>query len=328
MAAPKPGDKGFIGPVAAKPTVIPFKTGLAPTATPVKALFPIIKPVVPNPVIKPLLPTFPKTQSTNLLTNNKVVGGPLASGYVPLKTVSTGKFQGPMIDPNTGKSLIKSNTKPVPVPPPAKPKPKPTSRPTSKPTPKTTTPPKVETKIEEEVEVTEQKTLTDLIESTGQTDLFPTPYVAYTVPQNDGSIAVVKPAGPELLVVGTEQYTQAYLEKILFENLTGVEIINVARHDMVDGANIEYSDISNLGKISTLYGGANLVALQNTSEQIFKRYPIRLESYVPSSTSDPNGRNSPVYMNSSGSIVVEVANAVLNEEVDIHVISATDDTIY
>lgn len=299
------------------------------------SFFSPIKPVVPTllkaPVVtKPLLPTFPKAATQSGIAslgfgNTKVVGGPLASGYVPLKTVSTGKFQGPMIDPNTGKSLIKTKKNdPVPVP---KVKPKPVIKP---PVPPVVPPvPPVIVKEEEEVVVdTEDKQITDPVLLTGNTDLFPTPFVAYDVPQNDGSIVVAKPATPDLLVVSEEQFSQAYMEKILFENLTGVEIINIARHDMVDGANVEYSDISNLGKISTLYGGANLVALQNTSEQLFRKYPIKLESYVPVFTSDPSGLNRPVYMNAAGAIVVETANAILNEEVDIHIISSIDDTIY
>lgn len=165
--------------------------------------------------------------------------------------------------------------------------------------------------------------------ATGKTDLFPTPFSAYSVPQNDGSIVpAAKTAGPELLVVSEENYTPEYLQKIMFETLTGVEIIGIARHDEVDGGDLTYSAISNLGKVSTLYGGANLVALQNTSEQLARRYPIDINSYIPTITSDPKGLNRPVYLSSNGSIIIEVKNALFNEEIDIQIISATDDTIY
>jgi hypothetical protein len=170
----------------------------------------------------------------------------------------------------------------------------------------------------------------DPSKDTGKTELFPTPYSAFQVPKNDGSIVpdVAKPAGPELLMVSDENYTPEYLEKILFENLSGIEIISIARHDEVDGADLSYSQISNLGKVSTIYGGANLMLLQNTSEQIARRFPVNIDDYIPTDTSDPDGLNRPVYFDASGNIVIEIKNAVYNEQVDVQILQASNGTIY
>lgn len=170
----------------------------------------------------------------------------------------------------------------------------------------------------------------DPSKDTGKTNLFPTPYAAFQVPQNNGSIVpdVAKPAGPELLMVSDENYTPEYLEKILFENLSGIEIIGIARHDEVDGADLSYSQISNLGKVSTIYGGANLMLLQNTSEQIARRFPVDINDYIPTGTSDPDSLNRPVYFDTSGNIVIEIKNAVYNEQVDVQILQASNGTIY
>ena len=253
------------------------------------------------------------------LGNTKVVGGPLASGYVPLKTVSTGKFQGPMIDPNTGKSLIK----------PTKVAPKPVVKTQLKPTNKKTTT-KTPTNNKKLTQVPTQPLPPTDEDTTGSGDISATPYSPSsptTGTQDSGNTA--KAATPDLILLKEEAFPVEVMTDLLFEDIGGTEILNFARHDLVDGIDIKYHQISNLDKIETIYGGTNLISLQNTSEQVFGKYPLKRYQYVPDKTDDPSGFNGTAYLDAEGNLIFELYNLGNSHQIEIEFQAAdTNDIIY
>lgn len=138
-----------------------------------------------------------------------------------------------------------------------------------------------------------------------------------------------KPASPDLILLEEEAFPVEVITDLLFEDIGGTEILNFARHDLISGIDIKYQQISNLAKIDTIYGGANLIALQNTSEQVFKKYPLGRYDFTPEITDDPSGFNSPVYLDAAGNLVVELKNIDNSYQIEIEFQSAkTNDIIY
>lgn len=64
---------------------------------------------------------------------------------------------------------------------------------------------------------------------------------------------------------------------ILFENIGGQELINIARNDTVNGQQVIYQPIKNLNTIQQQYNPNNIVSLQATSDKYFQNFSIKFE---------------------------------------------------
>lgn len=138
-----------------------------------------------------------------------------------------------------------------------------------------------------------------------------------------------KPATPDLIMTVDEAYPVELIADLLYEDVGGTEILNIARHDLVEGAELSYQQISNIARVGTIAGGANLQALTQTSEDIFNQFPLRRYHYVPSVTDDPSGLNKNVYLNSSGDLVIELQNVDSSYQLDVAFqVGSVNDIIY
>lgn len=143
------------------------------------------------------------------------------------------------------------------------------------------------------------------------------------------NVKTYKPASPDLIQLQEEEFPVEIITDLLFEDIGGTEILNLARHDLVSGIDIKYQQISNLSKIETVYGGANLIALQNTSEQVFSKYPLRRYQFIPTVTDDPSGLNSHVYLDAAGDLVIELINIDNSYQIEVEFQAADiNDIIY
>jgi hypothetical protein len=112
---------------------------------------------------------------------------------------------------------------------------------------------------------------------------------------------------------------------LVFENIGGQELINIARNDTVNGQSISYQLIKNLSDIEQQYNSNNILSLQSTSDKYFNNFPIKLENKVPKFPTGTNGSN--VYSDiKTGDIVVEAVNLESDEQIEIQII--IDGTIY
>lgn len=138
-----------------------------------------------------------------------------------------------------------------------------------------------------------------------------------------------KAATPDLIQLNEEAFPVDAITDLLFEDLGGTELLNFARHDLVNGIDIRYHQISNLDKIETIYGAAKLISLQETSEQIFSKYPLKRHQYVPNSTDDPSGFNSPLYLDADGNLIIELSGITNSNQIEIEFQAAdTNDIMY
>lgn len=139
----------------------------------------------------------------------------------------------------------------------------------------------------------------------------------------------VKAATPDLIQITEEGMVIEVMTDLIFEDIGGTEILSIARHDLINGIDIKYQQISNLAKIERTYGGPNLVNVQNPIEQIFNKFVLKRYQYVPETTDDPAGLDSQVYLDLSGNLNIELINITDNMQVEIEFKTAsTTDIIY
>ena len=119
--------------------------------------------------------------------------------------------------------------------------------------------------------------------------------------------------------------SQLYLD-LLFENVGGQELLSISRYDTVNGQDVSYQPIKNLGLIQQEYNPNNLVKLQQTSFNIFNNFSIKLANKIPINTNDPSGNNFNVWIDTDGSIVIELVHMLNDEQVEVQM--AYDGTIY
>lgn len=142
---------------------------------------------------------------------------------------------------------------------------------------------------------------------------------------------VVKSASPDI-VIFNDQEIEANAEAmvdLLFENIGGQELLQIARYDTVNGQEVLYQPIKNLNIIQEEYNPNNILKLQKTSDRIFGNFPIKLEPTTPDTiTVDPNTvpNMGNVYLDADGNIVIELINIEGNEQVEVEI--TRNGTIY
>ena len=143
-----------------------------------------------------------------------------------------------------------------------------------------------------------------------------TPYMpTFTGPS---SAPPVKSAPIDTILFDNDTVPIEIMEDLLFENIGGQELINIARNDTVNGQPILYQPIKNLTAIQQQYNPNNIVSLQDTSDKYFQNFPIKFENKIPSPGTGPDG--SYVYIDSSGiSLVVEAINLQEDEQLEVEI---------
>jgi hypothetical protein len=135
----------------------------------------------------------------------------------------------------------------------------------------------------------------------------------------------VKTAPIDTILFDEDEMPIEVMFDLIFENIGGQELINIARFDTINGQPVVYQPIKNLTQIQQQYNPNNILALQNTSNQYFQNFQIRFEDKVPSVGNGPNGAH--VYIDTAtGDLVIEVVNIEEDEQVEIEI--TTSGTIY
>jgi hypothetical protein len=112
---------------------------------------------------------------------------------------------------------------------------------------------------------------------------------------------------------------------LIFEDIGGHELLSISRNDIINGQQVSYSPIKNLGLIQQRYNPNNILKLQLTSDTYFANFTIKLEEKVPLEGNGPNGEN--VYIEEeTGDLIIETINMNNDEELEIEI--AINGTIY
>jgi len=115
------------------------------------------------------------------------------------------------------------------------------------------------------------------------------------------------------------------MSDLIFENIGGQELINIARNDTVNGQNIIYQPIKNLSTIQQQYNPNNIISLQSTSDKYFQNFSIKFETKVPNVGNGPNGEHIFIDRNNGG-LVIEAINVEDGEQIQVEI--TTSGTIY
>jgi alpha-L-arabinofuranosidase len=116
---------------------------------------------------------------------------------------------------------------------------------------------------------------------------------------------------------------------LIFEDIGGQELINIARNDILNGIDILYNPIKNISSLYLQYNPNNILALQGISEAYFSQFAINFGSRVPSTGTGPN--SSIVYLDEGGNLIIELVNMKDSESVEVQIQvngSKFSDTIY
>lgn len=144
-----------------------------------------------------------------------------------------------------------------------------------------------------------------------------------TPPTPSSTVATVpvvpaKTAPIDTVLFNDELVPIEVMTDLIFENIGGQELINIARNDIVNGQKISYTPIKNLTSIQQQYNPNNIVSLQSTSDKYFANFSIKLEDKIPNIGNGPNG--STVYIEeSTGDLIIETTNIANDEQVDIQI---------
>jgi hypothetical protein len=139
------------------------------------------------------------------------------------------------------------------------------------------------------------------------------------------SANTVKTATPDIILFDDGSVPVEVMTDLVFENIGGQELINIARSDIINGQKITYQPIKNISDIEQQYNPNNIISLQQTSDRYFANFPIQLKDKVPNQGSGPNGES--IYFDPiTNDLIIEVINILGDEQVEIQI--ATDGTIY
>lgn len=133
----------------------------------------------------------------------------------------------------------------------------------------------------------------------------------------------VRPATPDIILFNEDALPVDAMSHLIFENIGGHEIINMLRYDTVDGKNMDYRLIGNMEALSKAFSPNNIISSTGTLQEYFKNFAIRLDIHQIE-TLQPNYENV-LYVDrliSPGSLVLEVTNMEINEQVEVQVLNS------
>lgn len=99
-----------------------------------------------------------------------------------------------------------------------------------------------------------------------------------------------------------------YISQSFFDEFGGTELIKISRTDLINGANVSYSPIKNLAKLSEEYNSFNIIDIFSF-QQLSEKNKINLYE---------RGMKDP-YFNNQGDLVVEIDEIKEDESVEIQI---------
>lgn len=157
-------------------------------------------------------------------------------------------------------------------------------------------------------------------------------------------MAAVKMPNRDVVNFQTPAVLPEYVQELLFEDIGGTELITMVRHDTVSGINVAYNIISNLTTINLKFDPSLTLSGVGTYDPIFGKYKIKFENKVPDTqyfeltediipipeapetSAEISNLGPNLYINSDGDLVIELANILEDEVLELEV--RTDGTIY
>lgn len=119
----------------------------------------------------------------------------------------------------------------------------------------------------------------------------------------------IKQAEPDIIIQGDDVESPELLTQLFFEEMGGVELINMSRSDIIDGVNVSYNPISNLSALRRRFNPNNIIASSSRESDYFKGFGIDIEA---------RGAHVP-YFDADGNLVIEIDIVGLTEIVELDI---------
>lgn len=137
----------------------------------------------------------------------------------------------------------------------------------------------------------------------------PKPVDPWTRSSNYVAPTGIKQADPDIVLFDSEGISPEFLLELQYEDIAGMELINISRSDIIDGQDVIYSPIKNLSSIRRRYNPNNIIALPELSSSFFSRFAIDLIQ---------RGMNDP-YFDDQGNLVIEIENVRDDEIIEVEI---------
>ncbi len=164
----------------------------------------------------------------------------------------------------------------------------------------------------------------------GGSSVSPVPMIeVFPTPKTFSDFASVKIATPDIIIFDDEQIEIDAIADLLFENIGGQELINIARNDTINGQSVIYHPIKNVSQLANKYNPQNILYVPQTAYSFFNNFPLKFVNYIPNRGKGLNGEST--YLDESGNLVINLINIKPNEEVEVQVFDRPNifnDTIY
>jgi hypothetical protein len=156
--------------------------------------------------------------------------------------------------------------------------------------------------------------------------LSPTPNTPIILGQmiSSSNVNLVKTATPDIILFDDQSVSTESMADLIFENIGGQELVNIARNDTINGQDISYQPIKNIKSLQQAYNPNNILGIQKTSDKYFAGFSISFDQKFPNEGSGLNGQN--IYVDELGNLVIEAIG--LNNDEQIEVQLSTSGTIY
>ena len=128
---------------------------------------------------------------------------------------------------------------------------------------------------------------------------------------------IVKTAPIDTVLTSEDDLPIEIMTDLIFENIGGQELINIARNDTVNGQKVIYQPIKNLFNIQQEYNSNNIVNISGTANKYFQNFPINFDSKVPYKEEDEPH----VYINpQNGELIIEAINLEVDEQIEMQIV--------
>jgi hypothetical protein len=125
----------------------------------------------------------------------------------------------------------------------------------------------------------------------------------------------VKVATPETYELYPTSPDKIVAAQMLLEILGGNELIEISRHDLINGYGIKNQPIKDAQIIATQFNAFNIIPLQDTLPNYLDNFPIKLEEKLPNIFSGESN----VTVDSNGIITIELINLRQDELVEVEI---------
>jgi hypothetical protein len=140
------------------------------------------------------------------------------------------------------------------------------------------------------------------------------------------------------------QFDAEQIQKLLFENISAIELSIVERHDTIEGINQRYSIISNLSEVRKKYDISKQLSIMDKFNPLTSIFTINIKDKIPQedyirlqkldSTYQYLDENNKIvtrqkgyfYIDTNGDLVIELINLERNQQVEVLI--DTNGTIY